>query len=54
MIQTEDAKQLYELIHGINCHVNLIPVNPVKERILCAVGTKSDCGVSKINLKIAE
>ena len=28
----EDAKQLYELIHGINCHVNLIPVNPVKER----------------------
>ena len=28
----EDAKRLYELIHGINCHVNLIPVNPVKER----------------------
>ena len=28
----EDAKQLYELIHGINCHVNLIPVNPIKER----------------------
>ena len=28
----EDAKQLYELIHGMNCHVNLIPVNPVKER----------------------
>ena len=27
----EDAKQLYELIHGINCHVNLIPANPVKE-----------------------
>ena len=28
----EDARQLYELIHDINCHVNLIPVNPVKER----------------------
>ena len=28
----EDAKQLSELIRGINCHVNLIPVNPIKER----------------------
>ena len=28
----EDAKELAELIHGINCHVNLIPVNPIKER----------------------
>ena len=28
----KDAKQLSELIRGINCHVNLIPVNPIKER----------------------
>ena len=28
----EDAKELIQLIRGINCHVNLIPVNPIKER----------------------
>ncbi|MGN0426557.1 MAG: 23S rRNA (adenine(2503)-C(2))-methyltransferase RlmN [Agathobacter sp.] len=28
----EDARELSELIHGMNCHVNLIPVNPIKER----------------------
>lgn len=28
----QDAKQLTELIKGQNCHVNLIPVNPIKER----------------------
>jgi 23S rRNA (adenine2503-C2)-methyltransferase len=28
----EDAKELAALIRGMNCHVNLIPVNPVKER----------------------
>ena len=28
----EDAKELADLIKGINCHVNLIPVNPIKER----------------------
>lgn len=28
----EDAKRLTELIKGLNCHVNLIPVNPIKER----------------------
>ena len=28
----EDAKQLTALIGGQNCHVNLIPVNPIKER----------------------
>lgn len=27
-----DAKELSELIKGLNCHVNLIPVNAVKER----------------------
>ena len=29
---TEDAESLAELISGINCHVNLIPINPVRER----------------------
>ncbi len=28
----EDAVQLIGLIKGMNCHVNLIPVNPIKER----------------------
>lgn len=28
----EDAKRLAELLKGLNCHVNLIPVNPIKER----------------------
>ena len=27
-----DARELIQLIRGINCHVNLIPVNPIKER----------------------
>ncbi len=28
----QDAETLAALIRGLNCHVNLIPVNPVKER----------------------
>ena len=28
----EDARELSALIQGMNCHVNLIPVNPIKER----------------------
>ena len=28
----EDARELSSKIHDINCHVNLIPVNPIKER----------------------
>lgn len=28
----EDARELTALLTGLNCHVNLIPVNPVKER----------------------
>ncbi|SFG72275.1 23S rRNA (adenine2503-C2)-methyltransferase [Lachnospiraceae bacterium C7] len=28
----EDAKELTELVKGMNCHINLIPVNPIKER----------------------
>ena len=27
-----DARELIALLHGKNCHINLIPVNPVKER----------------------
>ncbi len=27
-----DAKELAALLRGMNCHVNLIPVNPVRER----------------------
>ena len=28
----QDAKELSRLLSGMNCHVNLIPVNPIKER----------------------
>lgn len=28
----EDAENLCSLVKGINCHINLIPVNPIKER----------------------
>lgn len=28
----EDAAQLTDLVRGLNCHINLIPVNPIKER----------------------
>lgn len=28
----ENAKELSSLLRGMNCHVNLIPVNPIKER----------------------
>lgn len=28
----QDADKLIKLLHGINCHVNLIPVNEIKER----------------------
>ena len=27
----EDAAELSALVHGMNCHINLIPVNPIKE-----------------------
>ena len=36
----EDAKELASLIHGMNCHVNLIPVNPIKERSYVQSGKK--------------
>ena len=28
----KDAEELSELLRGFPCHVNLIPVNPIKER----------------------
>ena len=28
----EDARELISLTGGLNCHINLIPVNPIKER----------------------
>lgn len=28
----EDAENLCKLVGGLNCHINLIPVNPIKER----------------------
>lgn len=28
----EDAKELAALVKSLNCHINLIPVNPIKER----------------------
>ncbi len=28
----QDARQLHQILGGKNCHVNLIPVNPIKER----------------------
>jgi len=28
----EDAEELIQIASGLNCHVNLIPVNPIKER----------------------
>lgn len=28
----EQAMELVKLLKGLNCHVNLIPVNPIKER----------------------
>lgn len=36
----EDAKRLCKLVKNINCHVNLIPVNPIKERTYVQSGAK--------------
>ncbi len=30
--KVEQAKELSRLVKGMNCHINLIPVNPIKER----------------------
>ena len=36
----EDARQLAGLLKGLNCHVNLIPVNPIKEHNYVQSGQK--------------
>lgn len=37
----EEAEKLATLVKGINCHVNLIPVNPIKEREFVQSGKKA-------------
>lgn len=32
----EDVRNLCRLIKGINCHVNLIPVNPIRNVTMCS------------------
>ena len=49
----KDAEELAGLLKGYNCHVNLIPINPVKER-QSGVPAKKWCWIFKINLKNAE
>ncbi|MCD8397827.1 MAG: 23S rRNA (adenine(2503)-C(2))-methyltransferase RlmN [Lachnospiraceae bacterium] len=36
----EDAERLAKLLGGMNCHINLIPVNPIKERDYVQSGQK--------------
>ena len=38
--EEEHAKELSKLVKGINCHINLIPVNPIKERDYKKSGNK--------------
>ncbi len=49
----EDAQELAGRLKGINCHVNLIPVNPIKERSFVR-STRQAVENFKINLKNAE
>ena len=37
----EDVRNLASLLRGLNCHVNLIPVNPIKERDFSQPDTKA-------------
>ena len=37
----EDVRNLASLLRGMNCHVNLIPVNPIKEREFSQPDTKA-------------
>lgn len=36
-----DAEALVRLLRGLRCHVNLIPVNPVRERAYTGIGRKA-------------
>ena len=47
----EDAKALAGLLRGQNCHVNLIPVNPVKEKGYVQPGPPRRCWILKISWK---
>lgn len=38
---TQEAEKLAALVKGINCHINLIPVNPIKERSLTQPNKKA-------------
>ncbi|MBQ8040948.1 MAG: 23S rRNA (adenine(2503)-C(2))-methyltransferase RlmN [Lachnospiraceae bacterium] len=54
----EDAKELIELVKPLNCHINLIPVNPIKERDFVESNTarviafKNKLEKNKINVTI--
>ena len=39
----EDAEELITIAHPLNCHVNLIPVNPIKERNYQRSGQDAIC-----------
>ena len=54
----EDARELIELVKPLNCHINLIPVNPIKEREFVESNTarviafKNKLEKNKINVTI--
>lgn len=54
----EDARELIELVKPLNCHINLIPVNPIKERDFVESNTarviafKNKLEKNKINVTI--
>ena len=45
----KDARSLAELLFGMNCHVNLIPINPVKEQIYRGSGQDAALAFKKWN-----
>ena len=49
----EDAERLGKLVSGMNCHINLIPVNPIKERDYVSQTMRKSSNL-KINLKKTE
>lgn len=48
----EDARELSRLLRGINCHVNLIPLNSVKERSLNGVTRQKAAEFAKLLEKL--
>lgn len=49
----EDARELISILRKRNCHLNLIPVNPIKERDFKKPDRKNALEF-KINLKKTE